>query len=79
MLIERKLDEVLCRVETSSRNYFYRIAQEWVVSASSSRSATKLLHSHPYWTEVVHKLYDEARDVRLNRSNWYVEGLRLEK
>jgi len=45
------------------------------VSASSPRSATKLLHSLPYGTEVVHKFYDAARDVRLNRVNWYVEGV----
>ena len=75
MLIERKLDELLCGVETSPRNYFSRIAQEWVVSASSRRGATKLLHSHPYGTEVVHKFYDAARDLRLNRLNWYVEGV----
>jgi hypothetical protein len=71
----RKLDEVLCRVEISPRNYFSQIAPEWVVSASSPRSATKLLHSHPYGAEVVHKFYDAARDVRLNRVSWYVEGV----
>jgi hypothetical protein len=64
VLIDRKLEELLCRVETSPRNYFSRIAQEWVVSASSPRSATKLLHSYPYGTEVVHKFCDAARDVK---------------
>lgn len=75
MLIERKLDEVLCRVQKSPKNYFCRIAQEWVVYASSPRSATKLLHSPRYGTEVVHKFYDAALDVRLNHVNWYVEGV----
>jgi len=75
VLIERKVDEVRCRVETSPRNYFSRIAQKWVMPASSPRNATKLLHSHPYGTEVVYKFYDASRDVRLNRVNWYVEGV----
>jgi len=54
---------------------FLELRRNGFVPASSSRSATKLLHSHPYWTEVVHKLYDAARGVKLNRVNWYVEGV----
>jgi hypothetical protein len=74
VLTEEKLDETVFRGDIYKK-ILASVAQDWLVSASSPRRATKLLHSHPYGTKVVYKFYDTASDVALSRVNWYVEGV----
>jgi hypothetical protein len=62
----RKTEKNCARLEISPWKLLVWPAQQTSVSTSSSRTASKLFHSHAHTTTVVHKLYNTDHKARVN-------------